>query len=291
MRVVAGFAAVGISGAASPADLPARTYTKAPPPAYVATVYDWSGFYIGVNGGWGNVYNFWTLQTTAGTFPEGGTNGNGGTVGGQIGYRWQSGPVVFGLEAQGNWANLSGRNTSVAAPNAGFDNTSNLDSFGLFTGQIGYAWDNALLYAKGGAAVTDTKYNDLITGTGAVVVTSSDTRWGGVVGAGLEYGLAPNWSAAVEYDHLFMGNNTESLTTPPTLFATDLISQNVDLVTVRVNYEFGTEAAQNCQRFRVSVHPGGWGTSAPVDAFEVFRYCAHWRRPGACPETSQARRS
>jgi outer membrane immunogenic protein len=238
MGMVAGFAAVG-SGAASAADLPARTYTKAPPPAYVAAVYDWNGFYIGVNGGWGNVNNFWTLQTAAGTFLEGGTTGNGGTVGGQIGYRWQSGPVVFGVEAQGNWANLTGRNTSIALANAGFDNTSNLDAFGLFTGQIGYAWNNVLLYAKGGAAVTDSKYSDLITATSAVVATGNDTRWGGVVGAGLEYGFAPNWSAAVEYDHLFMGNNTNNLTTSAGLFATDSISQNVDLVTVRLNYKFG----------------------------------------------------
>ena len=237
--VVAGCAAVGIAGAARAADLPARTYTKAPPPAYVATVYDWSGFYIGVNGGWGNVNNFWNLQTAAGTFPEGGTNGNGGTVGGQIGYRWQSGALVYGVEAQGNWANLSGRNTSLALANAGLDNSSNLDAFGLFTGQIGYAWNNVLLYAKGGAAVTDTQYNDLVTGTGAVVASSSDTRWGGVVGAGLEYGFAPNWSAAVEYDHLFMGNNTDNLTASGAAFATDSISQNVDLVTFRLNYKFG----------------------------------------------------
>jgi outer membrane immunogenic protein len=164
---VVGLAAAGISGAASAADLAARTYPKAPPAPYVSPVYDWTGFYIGINGGWGNANNFWTLQTPAGNFPEGGTNGNGGTVGGQIGYRWQTGPAVFGLEAQGNWANLTAQHTSIAAANAGFDNYSNLDAFGLFTGQIGYAWNTVLLYAKGGAAVTDSKYNDVITGTGA----------------------------------------------------------------------------------------------------------------------------
>src|SRR5580692_3484714 len=160
-----GISGLGISGAASAADLPARTYLPPKAPAYVAAVYDWSGFYIGVNGGWGNASNNWTLQTGGGAFPEGSTGGNGGNVGGQIGYRWQTGPAVFGVEAQGNWSNLTGRNTSLAAANAGFDNYSNLDAFGLFTGQIGYAWNNVLLYAKGGAAVTDTKYNDLVTGT------------------------------------------------------------------------------------------------------------------------------
>lgn len=235
---VVGLAAVGISGVASAADLPARTY-NAKAPAYVAAVYDWSGFYIGANGGWGGANNSWSLLAPGGPFPEGTTNANGGTVGGQIGYRWQSGPVVFGVEAQGNWANLTGRNTSIAALNAGFDNRSNLDAFGLFTGQIGYAWNNVLLYAKGGAAVTDTRYTDLITGTSTVVGSSGDTRWGGAVGAGLEYGFAPNWSAAVEYDHLFMASNSDNLTGPAGLFATDSIHQNVDLVTVRVNYKFG----------------------------------------------------
>jgi outer membrane immunogenic protein len=147
---------------------------------------------------------------------------------------------VFGVEAQGNWANLSGRNTSIAAINAGFDNRSNLDAFGLFTGQIGYAWNNVLVYAKGGAAVTDTNYTDLITGTGTVVGSSRDTRWGGTVGAGLEYGFTPNWSAGVEYDHMFMGTNTDNLNNFAGTFATDSIRQDVDLVSARLNYKFGS---------------------------------------------------
>jgi outer membrane immunogenic protein len=231
-----GLSAVGIAGAASAADLPARTHTKAP--AYVAAVYDWSGFYVGANGGWGGAGNSWNLQAPGGPFPEGRTHADGGTVGGQVGYRWQTGPMVFGVEAQGNWANLSGRNTSIAALNAGFDNRSNLDAFGLFTGQVGYAWNNVLLYAKGGAAVTDTRYADLITGTNTVIGSSSDTRWGGAVGAGVEYGFAPNWSAAVEYDHLFMGRSNDNLVGPAGLFATDSIHQDVNLITMRLNYKF-----------------------------------------------------
>jgi outer membrane immunogenic protein len=62
-----------------------------------------------------------------------------------------------------------------------------------------------------------------------------------VVGAGLEVGFAPNWSAAIEYDHLFMGTTTDNLTAAngTGLFATDAIRQNVDLVTARINYKFG----------------------------------------------------
>ena len=80
----------------------------------------------------------------------------GGTVGGQIGYRWQAAQWVFGLEAQGNWADLHGSNVIPLAP-AVTDDTR-VDAFGLFTGQVGYAANNVLFYLKGGAAVTSDRY-------------------------------------------------------------------------------------------------------------------------------------
>ena len=71
-----------------------------------------------------------------------------------------------------------------------------MDAFGLFTGQVGYAWNNALLYVKGGAAVTDRNYRHSLVAGGALLrSTGYQTRWGGTVGAGLEFGFAPNWSA------------------------------------------------------------------------------------------------
>ena len=90
----------------------------------------------------------------------------GGTVGGQVGYRWQMSSWVFGLEAQGNWADFKGSNTSLLFAKLSQHNQSKIDSFGLFTGQIGYAWDRALFYVKGGAAVTDNKYTSITTGVG-----------------------------------------------------------------------------------------------------------------------------
>jgi outer membrane immunogenic protein len=234
-----GLVALGMAPA-SAADLAARPYTKAP--AYVAAVYDWSGFYIGANGGYGTERNCFGATTAAGTFlgAEGCHDTNGGVAGGQIGYRWQSSAWVFGLEAQGDWADLRGSNASLFFP--GFTNRSRMDAFGLFTGQIGYAWNNTLLYVKGGAAVTDNRSDILVTATNALVGTSSDqTRWGGTVGVGLEYGFAPNWSAAFEYDHIFMGNNSNTTFTTPgggAFFAADRISGDADLFTVRVNWRF-----------------------------------------------------
>jgi outer membrane immunogenic protein len=236
-----GLIALSISAPASAADLAARPYTKAPPT--IAAVYDWSGFYIGANGGWGSARNCWDFLTPAGTFvaAEGCHDSSGGTAGGQIGYRWQAGTFVFGLEAQGNWADFRGSNGSLIPPVGLFTNQTKLDAFGLFTGQIGYAWNNALLYVKGGGAVTSNRYNQYFTPTGALVASSGDdTRWGGVVGVGLEYGFAPNWSAAIEYDRMFMQDRTITTLTPVgAVFANERIRQDVDLVTVRVNYRWG----------------------------------------------------
>jgi outer membrane immunogenic protein len=235
-----GLVALGMAaGPASAADLAARPYTKAPP-MVAAPYYDWSGFYIGGNGGWGSSRNCWDfLPVGGGSVPEGCHDATGGVAGGQIGYRWQASQWVFGLEAQGDWADLSGSNTSTAFP--ADRNRSRIDAFGLFTGQVGWAWNNALLYVKGGAAVTDNRNDIFAVGGGPLLASTGDqTRWGGTVGVGLEYGFAPNWSVGVEYDHLFMQDKTVSFTTPAGVFAgSDNIRQDVDLVTARINYRFG----------------------------------------------------
>jgi outer membrane immunogenic protein len=116
-----------------------------------------------------------------------------------------------------------------------------MDAFGLFTGHVGYAWNNVLGYVKGGAAVTDNRYSGLVTASGVVVDRASDTRWGATVGAGIEVGFAPNWSAALEYDHLFMDTNNYAMANVSTGANTRNVDirQDADMVTVRVNYRFG----------------------------------------------------
>jgi outer membrane immunogenic protein len=241
-----GAVALSLSAPASAADLAARPYTKAPPPA-IAAVYDWSGFYIGLNGGGGTSHKCWDLVNDGTTLfapplAEGCHDATGGTVGGQIGYRWQSAQWVFGLEGQGNWADFSGDNISIAA--AAFRNRSRIDAFGLITGQVGYAWNNVLLYVKGGAAVVGDKYDVFIApgfvGAGTLAASTDDTRWGATVGAGLEVGFAPNWTLGVEYNHIFLGNRNLDFTAPGgVFFQTEHISQDVDMGLVRVNYRWG----------------------------------------------------
>jgi outer membrane immunogenic protein len=107
------------------------------------------------------------------------------------------------------------------------------------TGQVGYAWNNVLLYVKGGAAVVGDKFDVLGVG-GAVLASARDTRWGAAVGAGVEFGFAPNWSVGFEYNHMFLGHRNIDFVTPAGVFAgTDRISQDVDMGLVRVNYRWG----------------------------------------------------
>jgi outer membrane immunogenic protein len=251
--VAAAILAASAAGA-SAADLGAVPYRPTP---MITPAYDWSGFYWGGNGGWGTSRNCWDQVAPVAPFAfvgaEGCHNATGGTAGGQLGFRVQSYSWVFGLEAQGNWLGLRGSRVSNAFLLVPGDitNRSRLDAFGLFTGQVGYAWGDTLFYVKGGLAVTTARYSDIVTATGLVAASASDTRAGGTVGAGLEYGFFPGWSVAVEYDHFFMGTRNLQFSSlgviaglPPAgsgVF-TDRIRQDVDLVTVRINYTFGGPA-------------------------------------------------
>ncbi len=233
-----GLVTLSLSAPASAADLRARPYVKAPPPApVVAQIYDWSGFYIGINGGGGSARKCWNFVDpgTRVLFDEGCHDATGGTIGGQIGYRWQLTNWVFGIEGQGNWADFTGSNRSLFFTDE--TNHSKIDAFGLITGQVGYAWNNVLFYVKGGAAVVGDKYDTFEIGTGLPVTHGSETRWGGAVGAGLEFGFAPNWSLGVEYDHLFLGSRDVAFTGQ--FLDTIHIQQDVDMGLVRLNYRFG----------------------------------------------------
>ena len=237
-----GLVALGMASPALAADLAARPYTKAPP-VMVDPMYNWSGFYIGVNGGWGSSRNRYEWTGPLGVTALGySADATGGTVGGQIGYNWQAGSWVFGLEAQGNWADL---HKSYYGPVGTWSVGSKVDALGLFTGRIGYAANNALFYVKGGAAVA--KNDAWAAWNGVNFATASNTRWGGTVGVGLEYGFTPNWSFGVEYMHAWLGNNDYAWT-PANLVGTASawnnlhVSQELDLVTARINYRFGGPA-------------------------------------------------
>ncbi|MGZ5872376.1 MAG: outer membrane protein [Bradyrhizobium sp.] len=231
---------IGLMALAGPtfgADLPQRP--PAPAPAVVMPyMYDWTGFYIGANGGYGSNRACWG-SFGAGLVPEGCNSKSGGMFGGQGGYRWQFGSLVFGLEAEGDWANMRASLPTHLAAFPGGTDSAKVTSVGLFTGQIGYAMNAALFYLKGGGALANNNFlvQDAA-GVGQFFATSH--KLGATVGIGFEYGFTPNWSAGIEYDHLMMGNANNSFSVPAGFAAAaNTISQNIDMFTVRVNYKFG----------------------------------------------------
>jgi len=240
LLVCASLFVLGFVTPAAAADLTARPYVKAP---MMEQVYDWSGFYVGINGGGG-----WSR---IGDNDDGNIKTNGGTVGGQIGYRWQASNWVFGVEGQGNWADF----TKNWVQNWNDDDNTvqrdkfRTDSFALITGQVGYAWNNVLLYVKGGAAVINNKLDSVAKGdTLSQSISASETRWGGAVGVGLDYGFAPNWSIGIEWDHAFFSgrdlNFTQVDTDKTVTSGTGRLGrQNIDMALVRLNYKFGGPVA------------------------------------------------
>lgn len=194
---------------ASAADLPtAPTYQPAPPPV-AARVYNWTGFYVGVNGGgaWGNQD---ALNIITDRFDGLSTGISGGVFGGTLGAQMQMAHVVMGLEADLDWASITG--SSVITPTVGggaplgtFNAKTNIDWESTVRARVGYASDNWLFYATGGLALLEAKTT--LTTPGGVPLctgilpncTGTDRQAGLALGAGLEYGFTPSLSAKLEY--------------------------------------------------------------------------------------------
>jgi outer membrane immunogenic protein len=231
---------------ASAADLGTRPYTKAP---VMDPAYDWSGFYIGANAGYG-----WARNQHDGLLPGGGfwtakvgvartqtIDPRGAVYGGQIGYNWQAANWVFGLEGQFNGADLKRTDISIFYPDT--DRlSSKIDSFATVTARLGYAFNNWLPYIKGGyaAAHLETKNFDISND----YLDHSTWRSGYVVGAGLEYALAANWILGVEYNYMDFGGKSFSgsdIGDDGLPFDRESFNDKLTLstVTARLSYKFG----------------------------------------------------
>ena len=173
--------ALGATVPARAADLSVAPIYKAPPQV-AAPAYNWSGFYVGVNGGggWG----------TSGWDSTGSFNLSGAVVGGTAGTNWQIGHAVLGLEGDVDWSSLKGTATTLACP-AGC--TTNNDWLATVRGRAGYAFDRFLPYVTAGLAVGD------IAATVPGFPAGSVTSAGWTIGAGIEYGLVSNVSIKAEY--------------------------------------------------------------------------------------------
>src|ERR1700704_3056190 len=204
--------------AALAADLGARTYTKAP--AMMTAVGNWSGFYIGgnVGYGWGNGNtHFEDIPTTpgfiAGTTPTTvGNRLNGVIGGGQIGYNWQMGSLVTGLEADIQGSAIKGSVETLVASlgSSTFSSDEKLSWFGTVRGRLGVtATPDVLLYATGGFAFGGVENSaNLAFGSGSFPGAVSKTKSGWTAGAGAEWMFARNWSAKLEYLYLDLGDSS-----------------------------------------------------------------------------------
>jgi outer membrane immunogenic protein len=193
------------------ADLAARPYTKAPAP--LAAVYNWTGFYLGAVGGY--------AQENASGDPK----MKGGFVGGTVGYNWQTSNIVFGLEADGAWADVNASATAL-----GITVASKTDALGTVRGRVGVAFDQVLLYATGGYAWIDNKIS--VTALG-VTVSDSKFHSGWTAGAGVEAFIAPQWSVKGEYLYRSLAGETYFGGAVPTG------TLNFHSVQFGVNYHFG----------------------------------------------------
>ena len=271
-KLVIALFAVAISAAgALAADLPARTYSKAP--VMMAPVYNWTGFYVGLNaGGAWNESNA-TTTTVYSPAPTGyfapsnpaaiGLVGNqnisrsGFTGGVTGGYNWQVNNVVLGIEADFNYFGLRGSATGTAfypnfAPFA-FTVNSSVSSDWLATarGRVGFlATPALLLYGTGGLAVANVKAAYLFTDNFTAANESaaiSTTRYGWTAGAGGEYALMNGWSIKAEYLYADLGRasttSTNLIASGGVAFPTNVFTHTVNLRSnigrVGINYKFG----------------------------------------------------
>jgi outer membrane immunogenic protein len=242
---VMGVVAIGLAAPAVAADLPARTYTKAP--VAPVPVYNWSGFYIGghVGGGWGDLGST-EIAPGTGAFPVGtvfSRNNLSGPLGGvQGGFNWQTGALVLGVEGEYSWENLTGTATTTSVPLPAFVSHVNATAsdLALATARVGYAANEWLFYVKGGGAWGHGSSSGTTTFAGALFETNSTSsdRSGWVVGGGVEWGFAPNWSAKLEYNHVDFGSKNLAILSSVTGTSFVSSSERLDIVKAGVNYRF-----------------------------------------------------
>jgi outer membrane immunogenic protein len=256
-------AAIGATSAQA-ADLAARPYTKAP--VAVASVYNWTGFYVGGNigYGWGQdtspIISFADPGGAVGFAPYFVANNvypsrkpAGVIGGGQIGYNWQVNSFVLGAVTDFQAADIHSSGTGVV-PLSIFISpstqslTQKLDYLGTVRGKIGAAFNNVMIYGTGGYAYGHVKSSITFdaTPTNPVFFTGTSSSWhsGWAAGVGGEYGVGP-WSFGVEYLHYDLGRAAATgFSAPPGLAfpgASLTADQRVagDIVRASINYRFG----------------------------------------------------
>ena len=213
---------VALGGAAAAADLPPAPgpapYYKAP--AY-APAYNWSGFYLGINGGGGWGRSDWTTT--------GGFDTSGGLVGGTIGYNYQIDQVVLGVEGDIDWADINGNVTNGGCHSTTGTCTTGDSWLSTVRGRLGYAADRFMPYITGGAAFGD------IEASGPRLSGADETNAGWTLGGGIEFAIAGHWTAKAEYLYVDLGRFSCGAACGA---ATENVSWRSNIGRVGINYRF-----------------------------------------------------
>ncbi len=223
-------ASVALTGSltAQAADLP-----QAPPPqapvAYIPApepVYNWGGIYLGVNGG----YGFGTVKWTPSGSGASSNRNNGGIAGGTLGFNYQIGAFVMGVESDFDWSGINGTTANALCSATGNCQTGN-SWLSTVRGRAGFAADRILFYGTAGGVFG----NEQLTANGA---TTTHTQAGWTAGVGVEAALAQNWTAKLEYLYVNLGTGT-CPTTVCTNSATPVaVGLTDNLIRLGVNYKF-----------------------------------------------------
>lgn len=241
-RIVLAAALAFSAAPALAADLPAPPPPPRAPAAYVpvaAPIYNWSGVYIGINGGYGFGTSSWDALVPGGV-GTGNFDVNGPLVGGTVGVNFQTGQFVFGVEADIDWSNINGSTTNTTSC---FGDTCTFqtqnDWLGTVRGRVGYAFDRMLIYATAGGAYGDIKAN-LTDTTASIGAGTTSTEFGWTAGGGIEYGITENLTARVEYLFVDLSNGTftcSAVTCGVALSAP--VSFDANLVRAGLDFKFG----------------------------------------------------
>ena len=250
-------AALALSAAgAMAADLPVRS--AAPAPVFVAPIFTWTGFYVGLNAGYaGDQFNY-PFNGSIYDEPYSGSaniNSSGFLGGAQIGYNWQFGNgFVLGVEADYAWANVEGRvglGASIGDFGASLAAGSELTSLGTLRARVGYGWDRALFYVTGGWAwgrVENTLSIGLGSNFDSFGLERDVNKSGWTLGAGVEYAFTNNLSFKTEYLYVDLGDKnlySQNYTYDGRTYATARldVETKVHVVRAGLNYRFWTPVA------------------------------------------------
>lgn len=208
---------------------PAQAGGLPPPPP----VYSWTGFYVGLHGGWGWGSTEIQDEAFSPTYNPSEVKYNGPLVGAQIGANWQQGNFVLGAELDGSWAFVNGNTSRNGVITSSTRNGFGYKSLATGTARVGYSMDQWLLYAKGGGAWANI---DVTTQIAPDPVTYNSSLFGATAGAGVEVAFLRNVSAKVEYNYIWLPIDHLHYATPDT---TSSLEHRIHVVKFGLNVRLG----------------------------------------------------